>query len=196
MTQPSATKEALIDRLRDVFVSRGYDGATLTNLANAAGLSKASLYHHFPGGKPEMAAALVRHAIADLQRQAFSRLSGHQPAGGKLLSFIDGFSTYTQAGESDCLLAVFNHHSTATEETALQQQLINQQFADWHASLAGVYEEAGLRPKKAHRAAHDLMAALYGALLIAKMHNQPALFVEATKRLKKTIKREFGLDAA
>ncbi len=173
---------------------RGYDGATLTNLASAAGLSKASLYHHFPGGKPEMAAALVRHAIADLQRQAFSRLSGHQSPGTRLLKFIDGFSAYTQTGESDCLLAVFNHHNTATEETATQQLLINQQFDDWHAALASVYEQAGLRPKKAKRAAHDLMAALYGALLIAKMHNQPVLFTDAIKRLKKDITRQFDLE--
>lgn len=196
MNQPSASKEALIDQLRDVFVRRGYDGATLANLASAAGLSKASLYHHFPGGKPEMAAALVRHAIADLQRQAFSHLSGHQAAGDKLLKFISGFSTYTQAGQSDCLLAVFNHHSTASEETAAQQLLINQQFNDWHATLASVYEEAGLRPKKANRAAHDLMAGLYGALLIAKMHNQPTLFADAVKRLRKNVLREFEPDAA
>ena len=192
MSQPSATKTALIDQLREVFVSRGYDGATLTNLASAAGLSKASLYHHFPGGKPEMAAALVRHAIADLQRLAFSRLSSHLPPATKLLNFIDGFSDYTQAGESDCLLSIFNHHSTATEETAAQQLLINQQFDDWHTALAMVFEEAGLRPKKAKRAAHDLMAALYGALLIAKMHNQPSLFVDALKRLKKNITRDFA----
>jgi AcrR family transcriptional regulator len=196
LNQPSASKEALIDRLRDVFVRRGYDGATLANLASAAGLSKASLYHHFPGGKPEMAAALVRHAIADLQRQAFSHLSGHLAAGDKLVKFISGFSAYTQAGQSDCLLAVFNHHSTASEETAAQQILINQQFADWHATLASVYEEAGLRPKKANRAAHDLMSGLYGALLIAKMHNQPMLFADAVKRLKKNVLRELGPDAA
>jgi AcrR family transcriptional regulator len=191
LSQPSATKAVLIDQLRQVFVTRGYDGATLTNLASAAGLSKASLYHHFPGGKPEMAAALVRHAIADLHRLAFSHLAGNQNPGNKLLKFIDGFSAYTQAGASDCLLAIFNHHSTATEETAHQQILINQQFDDWHTALSNVYEEAGLRPKKARRAAHDLMAALYGALLIAKMHNQPSLFVDAVKRLKKNVTRDF-----
>lgn len=182
----------MINQLRDVFVTRGYDGATLAHLAGAAGLSKASLYHHFPGGKPEMAAALVRHAIADLQQQACRHLSGQNPPATKLLGFIDGFSAYTQAGVSDCLLAIFNHHSTASEETATQQLLISRQFDDWHAALSSVYEEAGLRPKKAKRAAHDLMSALYGGLLIAKMHNQPELFVDAVKRLKKGVVRSFG----
>lgn len=182
------TKEILIDQLRAVFVARGYDGATLSNLARAANLSKASLYHHFPGGKPEMAAALVRHAIADLQRKAFQHLSGSQPPQQRVIAFIDGFFAYTDAGQSDCLLAVLNHHNTATGNTASQQQTITAQFDDWHATLASVFEEAGAKPKKAARQAHDLLAALYGALLIAKMHHQPQLFVGAVKRIRKRFK--------
>jgi AcrR family transcriptional regulator len=189
---PSATKEVLIEQLRGVFVSRGYDGATLTHLASATGLSKASLYHHFPGGKPEMAGTLVRHAIADLQRQAFSRLTGEAAATDKLLGFIDGFNAYTRAGASDCLLAVFNHHGTATEHTTGHQQAIAAQFDDWHGMLTTVFEESGLKTKRANREAHDLLAALYGALLIAKMHNQPELFSAAVKRVRKRLQRQLS----
>lgn len=186
-----ATKEVLIGQLRGVFVARGYDGATLANLASAANLSKASLYHHFPGGKPEMVAALVRHTIADLQRTAFHHLDGGADPAKKIVSFIEGFFSYTNGGESDCLLAILNHHSTAGEEIAGQQQAIAEQFADWHSSLTTVFESAGVAAKKAEREAHDLVAALYGALLIAKMHNQPQLFVQAQTRVKKRIKKRF-----
>lgn len=185
MSHSTASKEALITQLRGVFVARGYDGATLTNLASAASLSKASLYHHFPGGKPEMAAALVRHAIADLQRQAFSQLSGNQPASERISAFIDGFVNYTDGGHCDCLLAVLNHHSTRADEHAGYQQTIAAQFADWHAALATVFEDGGAQRKQAERAAYDLLAALYGALLIAKMHARPKLFAQAVKRIKK-----------
>lgn len=189
MTYSAAGKEMLIDQLRAVFVARGYDGATLVHLANAAGLSKASLYHHFPGGKPEMAATLVRHAIADLQRSAFSRLSGSLPPAERLEAFIDGFVVYTDGGQTDCLLAVFSHHATAGEDTEAMRATIAQQFADWHATVVAVLEALGVKPKKAHHQAYDLVAALYGALLSAKMHNQPALFTQAVKRIKKNLRR-------
>jgi AcrR family transcriptional regulator len=192
MSYSPATKEVLIDQLRAVFVARGYDGATLANLASAVSLSKASLYHHFPGGKPEMASALVRHAIADLQRHAFSHLGGPEPAQERLIRFIDGFSEYTQAGSSDCLLAVFNHHSTASEETAQHQRTIAEQFDDWHAVLAEVFEATGLKSKKATQQAYDLLGALYGALLVARMHNEPRLFARAVKRLKKRLKKDLN----
>ena len=188
--QTQASKEILFEQLRSVFISRGYDGATLVNLARAAHLSKASLYHHFPGGKPEMADTLVRHAIADLQQQAFSHLGTPVAPNKKLRNFIDGFSAYTQHGESDCLLAVLSHHSTATAETQNQQSVIAEQFADWLSQLAGVFEEHGYKSKKANQEAQHLMANLYGALLTAKIQNDAAFFRAAIKRMKKRLKQQ------
>ena len=50
-----ARRIELLNALSDVFRKRGYEGATLAELAAAANLGRASLYHHFPGGKAEMA---------------------------------------------------------------------------------------------------------------------------------------------
>ena len=188
--QSQASKEALFEQLRSVFIARGYDGATLVNLARAAHLSKASLYHHFPGGKPEMVDTLVRHAIADLQQQAFSHLAKTGTPNKKLRNFIDGFSAYTQHGGSDCLLAVLSHHSTATAETQNQQRVIAEQFADWLTQLTGVFEEYGLKSKKAEQEAQGLVAHLYGALLTAKMQNDANFFRAAIKRMKKRLKQQ------
>lgn len=70
----AADKAQLIQQLEQVFVQRGYDGATLVHLSRASGLSKASLYHYFPGGKTEMVAMLVRKAIAELHQLGFTHL--------------------------------------------------------------------------------------------------------------------------
>ncbi len=187
MTQSAATKELLYGQLRDVFIQRGYDGATLTHLASASGLSKASLYHHFPGGKPEMAMVLLRFAITDLQRKAFRHLSSNAKPAERLVAFAEGFSEYTEGGERDCLLAVLSHHLTAHEETAVHRAAIADQFKDWHTQVAAVYETAGTKPKRAARQAHDLLGSLYGALLNAKMHNQPKLFRAAISRKLKAL---------
>jgi len=66
MNHAQPRRDALLRQLGQVFRERGYEGATLTQLAAATGLGKASLYHHFPGGKAEMADVLVRDAIADV----------------------------------------------------------------------------------------------------------------------------------
>jgi AcrR family transcriptional regulator len=51
MADRSERKERLVAALSDTFRTHGYGGASVAVLLRAAGLSKASLYHHFPGGK-------------------------------------------------------------------------------------------------------------------------------------------------
>ncbi|WP_315889750.1 TetR/AcrR family transcriptional regulator [Kovacikia minuta] len=48
------SKQAHVSSLLNLFRQFGYDGVTLSKISQATGLGKASLYHHFPGGKDEM----------------------------------------------------------------------------------------------------------------------------------------------
>ena len=180
---PSA-KSDLLDSIHGVFLARGYDGATLTHLSRATSLSKAALYHHFPAGKPEMARSLVHQAISRLQTQAFGPLT-HSAPPQALTAFIDGFSSYVEHGESDCILTIFGRYQTAHEDIDELKEQITQQFIDWHAVLTTVFQSLGYKTKKADRAAHALVANLYGTLLNAKMHHNPNLFVRGVKRMRK-----------
>ena len=182
-------KDTLHNQLAAVFIERGYDGATLAHLSRATGLSKASLYHHFPDGKPEMAMVLARLAIAALQKSAYRHLDGGASDETALSKFVDGFARYVEASGGHCLLAVLGQTRSAHEEVLAVHQLIHQQTGDWHLSLTQAYEARGLKPKKAARNALNLIHQLYGALLNAKMHNSPEVFYDATKRLAKDLLR-------
>lgn len=193
MPQRQQDKTRILEALRTVFVARGYDGATLGHLAQACGLSKASLYHHFPNGKPEMAALLVRHAIAELHRLAFSGLGGDGPPERNLFSVVAGFSRYVEDGARPCILATFAQQVSAHDETLKLQKEIERQFADWHTSLSEAFRGTGYSKKRARREAHGLIGQLYGALMNAKLHGQPGLFnagvQQISKRLEKSLSR-------
>ena len=45
--------------LAEVFREHGFEGASLSLISERTGLGKGSLYHFFPGGKEEMAAAVL-----------------------------------------------------------------------------------------------------------------------------------------
>jgi AcrR family transcriptional regulator len=182
----SSRKADLTERLKEVFILRGYDGATLVHLAEGAGLSKASLYHHYPGGKPEMAGALVRHAIADLHSKAFKPICDLAPHEA-LIAFTAGFADYVRNGTSDCILSIFGRHLTAHDEIGPLQAEIAAQFIDWQNDLAQIFAAMGFKPKRADRAASQLLGQLYGALLQAKMHNNPKAFGRAIKHIQKDL---------
>lgn len=56
---------SLLDVAIQVFTERGYDGTSMGDLAQASGLSKSSLYHHFESREQLLRAALDR-AVAPL----------------------------------------------------------------------------------------------------------------------------------
>ncbi|MCY7320404.1 MAG: TetR/AcrR family transcriptional regulator, partial [Phormidesmis sp. CAN_BIN36] len=68
------SKDSAIPELVKVFRQYGYEGATLAKLSEATGLGKASLYHHFPKGKEEMASAVLDYLNRGLQEQILAPL--------------------------------------------------------------------------------------------------------------------------
>lgn len=181
MPKRARSRDQLSAELSEIFLVRGYEGATLTELSRATGLSKASLYHHFPGGKAEMAAALLNDAVERLDRRAFARLREERPPLQRLERFIDGFAGYTDGGVNPCLIAVFAQGSVSDAHGSA----IADQYRDWTSQLTAVFEAAGSKPKRAARQAHALLASLYGNLLTATLLEDPRCFRRAMKTLKK-----------
>lgn len=183
----STYRENLLDALHTVFSQRGYDGATLTHLAEASGLSKASLYHHFPGGKPEMAEILVRRSISELQAGAYSHIRDGGDMAAGLHRFVEGFGRYLESHQGNCLLLTFTLHTTAHDELSEVQHTVRRQFQDWHEELASFLKGSGMRSKRAEREAHLFLGQLYGALITAKVHNNPTLLRRSLNRIAKRI---------
>ena len=57
-------REDLLPQVAEVFRESGYDGTSISRITEKTGLGKGSLYHFFPGGKAEMAAAVLADAGA------------------------------------------------------------------------------------------------------------------------------------
>jgi TetR/AcrR family transcriptional regulator, lmrAB and yxaGH operons repressor len=175
----TTTRATLIDQIGQVFRDRGYEGATLTQLSAATGLSKASLYHHFPGGKAEMADVLLRDAVAEAQRRAFSHLEGDGSPRERLERFVVGYADYLQYSGGQCLLAVLTLGSGSNDHG----ERIATQLADWQEALARVFEARGQKRKRAVRSAADLLAQLYGAQTLSKLLGDPKYLRQTLKRL-------------
>ncbi|MGQ4615243.1 LmrA/YxaF family transcription factor [Nocardia sp. R7R-8] len=56
----TSTRERLITAMAELLRTQGYAGTSVKQITVAARAPMGSLYHHFPGGKPELAAAALR----------------------------------------------------------------------------------------------------------------------------------------
>lgn len=153
----------MVTALRDVFRARGWDGASLSDLSAATGLSRASLYHHFPNGKADMAAA----ALDDVERRLANELLAPLRAAGapeeRLATEVELLRGYYRNGDLGCLLGALalgrGEHGLGGRVTAA--------FESWIAELARLAEERGVEAPAARRNALTVVAALQGALVLS-----------------------------
>ena len=184
-TSSQATaREGLLDALLPVFRARGFDGASLAALAHASGRGKASLYHHFPGGKSEIIASLIRRSVGELDQQVFRSLTSSPPPLIRLQQCIDGFADYTDQGKHNCLLSTLALTSPDQLDAA-----VNERFKHWQEQLGETLEELGMRPKAARHQARSLLTQLYGALVLDRLTDRHSNLRQTQKRLKKDLAR-------
>ncbi|MFW6329436.1 MAG: TetR/AcrR family transcriptional regulator [Alkalispirochaetaceae bacterium] len=78
--QQLSSRDLILDTAEQLFVEKGYRGVRLKNVAELVGIRQASLYYHFPGGKRELYAEVMRRSFARKQagiREAIRQAGSH-----------------------------------------------------------------------------------------------------------------------
>ncbi len=172
MPKPLLSREELLGRLYETFSRYGYEGASMSRIAAFTGLGRASLYHHFPGGKEEMAAAVLDHAGAWFERAVFAPLEGVTPPRQRLLAMLDAIGRHYDAGNRACLPMLL----ALTEERETFGAAIRRLFARWIEGLTQTLCDAGLARDIARRRAIEGAVRVQGALALARALDDPRIF--------------------
>src|SRR5689334_22549804 len=88
-------RAAILDAALEVFSRRGYNGASIDEIATAAGISKALIYEHFPSKKDLHASLLERHVQEIFERLA-ATAAGPDPGEVRLRAGVDAFLKWTE----------------------------------------------------------------------------------------------------
>ena len=167
------TRDRLIAAMLDALRRRGYFGVGLNELLASAGAPKGVLYHHFPGGKSELAVAAVRVAIDGMLGGLDRMLMKHADPAVALEAWMAGAQKLLLASEFErgCPLATIALES-AREDTAIRNALADG-FAAIRARLASALEQHGMAALTARQVAMLIVSAYEGALLQARVAGQP-----------------------
>ena len=93
----------VLSLLGEAFREHGYEGASLSVITKQTGLGRGSLYHFFPGGKAEMAAAVLEDIEAWFEREIFAPLRSEADAQTAIDAMWEAVSAYFQSGQRVCL---------------------------------------------------------------------------------------------
>ena len=171
-------KADAIPLLAEVFRELGYEGATLSRITARTGLGKGSLYHFFPGGKEEMAAAVLDHVDRWFIEHIFKPLEEGEPVAA-IAGMWRAVDAYFGAGRRICLVGAF-----ALDETRDRfPQAINRYFVRWITALSGALVRAGKDEKTAMQLAETVVLGIQGALVLTRATADAGLFKRALERL-------------
>lgn len=172
------TRDDAIARIAEVFREQGFDGASLTAITAASGLGKGSLYNHFPGGKDEMAEAVLAHVDAWFEAEVYRPLrdaTAPRTAVAAMFAAVDG---YFRSGRRICLVGAFALDATRDRFAASVQDY----FARWIEALAACLKRGGARQSRA--LAESAVAGIQGALVLSRALDEPAVFTRQLRDLQ------------
>ena len=180
MPKTVAERADILPVLGEVFREHGFEGASLAIIGERTGLGKGSLYHFFPGGKEEMAQAVLAEIDAWFATHIFGPLREEKDAARAIAHTLKAVEDYFRSGRRVCLVGAL----ALNDARDLFAKRIKGYFVDWNEALAGALSRAGHHRKTARALAEDALAAIQGGLVLARAMNDPTLFQRALARTK------------
>ena len=148
--------------LAEVFREHGFEGASLAVIGERTGLGKGSLYHFFPGGKEEMAAAVLSEIDGWFATHIFKPLREDEDAVRAIGQMFDVVERYFESGRRICLVGTLALNDSRDRFAPR----IRGYFAAWTDALEGALVRAGHGHKKARGRAEEAVAAIQGGLVL------------------------------
>jgi TetR/AcrR family transcriptional repressor of lmrAB and yxaGH operons len=153
----------------DLYRRNGMQRTGFSDVLSAAGAARGAIYHHFPGGKEELAAEVVAANGNDVIA-FFRRLLERDRPAVALGKFVEWYSERLEASEMSfgCPMA------PTVLEAGLESDLIaaaaTQAFDGWQEVVAEALRRHSVPPARADQISQTVVAAIEGALILARAH--------------------------
>jgi AcrR family transcriptional regulator len=183
MPRQIAERSDVVPMLGEIFRESGYAGASLSEITRRTGLGKSSLYHFFPGGKKEMAAAVLQDISNWFEENVYALLRDSKSLDRSIKTMFDSVDRYFSSGNRICLVGAFALDHTRDEFA----DEVNDYFTAWTDALVKALKQGGYPLKEAKDTAEDIVSGIQGALVLARSHDDPKVFTRTLKRLRQRV---------
>lgn len=183
MPAPLMSKSDMLDRLMDLFREKGFDGASVSDISEATGLGKSSLYHHFPDGKQEMALQVLARLQDQLERALFEPARSTGTPKQKLDRMLDGIEAFYEGGKKACLI----ERLSASVDVNQFRRPLSRVVAAWVDGVEGLAIEAGLPRASARVRAENMVVRIEGALVLCASTGNTTVFTRTIRDLHESV---------
>lgn len=162
------TRERLLMAGVELFQRQGLAGTGIKQILKEADARFSSLYHHFPGGKNELAAEVIHLAGAAYQQHVEAAWDAAPDVVGAVRAVFEGAAAVLEATEyaDACPIATVALEVASTNEPL--RAATAEVFDAWVDAATTRFTRAGLGKSDSRRLALNVVALLEGAFVLCR----------------------------
>jgi len=167
------SRTRLLEATTALLADRGYHGTGMKDILGASNVVAGSLYHHFPGGKDELAAACVARASHEVAARMEANLRARPP--------VEAVRAFYAASAAELVASDYRRGcpvgTPAAETRTLAEPVaaaVAGAFVDWEGAITRGLLAHGWAEGEARATASVLLSLYEGALLVARAERSTA----------------------
>jgi AcrR family transcriptional regulator len=170
---PPGSGERMVRSAALLFRERGYSGTAFSDVIEHSGAPRGSIYHHFPGGKAQLAQEAVAWAAGTIAERLDEALASERDAAGVLRAFLAPWREVLERSDfrAGCPLVAI---TVETDVPPALREAVARAFAGWQELLATRLRRAGIAPARARMLATLTLSAIEGAVLLCRAQRDTA----------------------
>lgn len=194
MSKAEKTREYIIEKAAPIFNMKGYAGTSLSDLIEATGLTKGSIYGNFEN-KDEVAIAVYEYSIKMLYGRLSEGINAASTATGKLMAITAYYrnnwkSIFTRGG-----CPIQNASIEADDNLPFLKKHVQTSMKNWAKQISAIIEqgqkEGEFKPSiDATQYAYIIITLLEGGIMLGKITNTQTHLFAALDRIEKIIETE------
>jgi AcrR family transcriptional regulator len=172
-----------------LFQERGYAATSFQDVIALSGAPRGSIYHHFPGGKEQLAAEALQWYAGRMREKLTQTSSG-------ALDGIEGFLKASREAmrrsdfRAGCPVAAVALDLTPGDERL--HAAVEAAFRDWQRVLVKALEREAVPTVQARQLASFVIATVEGALLLARVERSLQPIDDITVELLSYVRGRLG----
>lgn len=189
--KPKNTKQFIIEKTAPIFNKKGYTGTYLSDLTNATGLTKGSIYCNFKD-KNEVAIEAFKYNLKQLYEKIIRKINTIEKSDEKLLAFLSHYkNNYIQVfNNGGC--AILNTSIDSDDGNILLKEEAVKALISWKNTIEKIVEEGikkgHLKPVNSEKFSCKLIALIEGSIMLSKTLNKPSYLIYNIEHLEEEVK--------
>lgn len=179
MAHSTISEAEFLDLALDVFRTYGFEGVSLSRLSEATGLEKPSLYYRYPGGKEQIAMAVVKRALDWFEHQVFAPLKGAGSPHQRVTLVAGNLREFYLDGKKSCIMDVLSIPGASGELKAALKGAMQA----WIHAFSVVARETGVSSAMAKARGELAALGIEGSLILARVLGDRGAFQRTIQSL-------------